>query len=112
MERLRAIGHLRVQTQHEVLFLGRGRRKKIRYYCAFDLHDSLGKRTEKTPARDGGGAGEAEREARERDYLLVFKSIPGLPGLSDSARGRKCVMLSDNRGGRCRDKHVSSRRRG
>lgn len=70
MERLRAIGHLRVQTQHEVLFLGRGRRKKIRYYCAFDLHDSLGKRTEKTPARDGGGAGEAEREARERDYLL------------------------------------------
>lgn len=37
---------------------------------------------------------------------FIFNHIPSLSGLSGSARGRKCVILSDNRGKKPRDRHI------
>lgn len=37
---------------------------------------------------------------------FMFNHIPGLSALFGAARGRKCVMLSDNRGRKPRDRHI------
>lgn len=37
---------------------------------------------------------------------FIFNHIPSLSGLFGSARGRKCVILSDNRGKKPRDRPI------
>lgn len=103
MESLRAILQLSVQTHHEAFFLGKGQRRGMRYYCAFHFHDSFGIRAgRRIQLGEGGGAGGLGRGV----VCFIFNHIPGLSGLFGSARGRKCVMLPDNRGGKARDRHV------
>lgn len=105
MESLKTIGQLSVPTHHEASFLGKGQRRKIRYYRAFDFHDSLGIcERRRIQLWEWGGEGGLGREV----ICFIFNRIPGL---SDSARGTKCVMLSDNRGGKPRDRHISSQSR-
>lgn len=103
---LKTTGQLSGPTLHKACFLGKSQRGKMRYYWAFDFHDSLGicdqRRME---LEEGGREGGLVREV----ICFILSCIPGLPGLSDSAQGRKCVMLSDNGGGKLRDKHISSR---
>lgn len=103
---LKTTGQLSGPTLHKACFLGKSQRGKMRYYWASDFHDSLGicdqRRME---LEEGGREGGLVREV----ICFILSCIPGLPGLSDSAQGRKCVMLSDNGGGKLRDKHISSR---
>lgn len=103
---LKTTGQLSGPALHKACFLGKGQRGKMRYYWAFDFHDSLGKCDQRRmELEEGGREGGLVREV----ICFIVSCIPGLPGLSDSAQGRKCVMLSDNGGGKLRDRHILSR---